>query len=286
MTNTYSSFLSMRMFTDPGCSFAWSAEPARQRLRWLYGEQLEWQNSMIVLADTPEEYVAKNFTPEKQAKSLEKLRDLHGMPIDAHIRPHVAATLDACRAYVATRLNKQELADKLLRQLRIASMAGELIDNMQVIYMTAQAAGVQAEELKQWLQQPEVEVALRDDMRAARAPTKVALALENKLAKTAEGQLRYSAPSYQFIVDGKVKFELPGFWPTLTYEAAIANVAPELTKKPNPTSVSEVLQWANEPLATAEVAAIINKSIDETRAALQKVATMQPLGQDGFWSLS
>jgi hypothetical protein len=30
-------------FTDPGCPFAWSAEPARRRLQWLYGEQLEWR---------------------------------------------------------------------------------------------------------------------------------------------------------------------------------------------------------------------------------------------------
>jgi len=27
-------------FTDPGWPFAWSAEPHRRRLEWLYGEQL------------------------------------------------------------------------------------------------------------------------------------------------------------------------------------------------------------------------------------------------------
>ncbi len=242
---------------------------------------------MIVLAETPEEYARKSFTPEKQAKSLEKLRDQHGMPIDARIRPHVATTLEACRAYVAVRQNnKPELADKLLRQLRIASMAGERLDDMPVIYKAAQAAGLQADELETWFQQPETEQEVRADMQAARSPTKVALALENKLAKTATGKLRYSAPSYQFKDKDEIKFELPGFWPVLTYEAALANLAPQLSKRPNPSSVSEVLQWTDEPLATTEVAAIMHKSIDNTRTALQKVATLTPMGQDGFWLLN
>jgi hypothetical protein len=30
-------------FTDPGCAFAWSAEPGRRRISWLYGDQLEWE---------------------------------------------------------------------------------------------------------------------------------------------------------------------------------------------------------------------------------------------------
>jgi hypothetical protein len=28
-------------FTDPGCPWAWSAEPVRRRLDWLYGERIE-----------------------------------------------------------------------------------------------------------------------------------------------------------------------------------------------------------------------------------------------------
>ena len=30
-------------FTDPGCPWAWSAEPFRRRLDWLYGDRIEWQ---------------------------------------------------------------------------------------------------------------------------------------------------------------------------------------------------------------------------------------------------
>jgi hypothetical protein len=123
-------------------------------------------------------------------------------------------------------------------------------------------------------------------MQAARAPTEVALAMKHKLAKTVDGVTRYSAPSYQFICKGKIACELPGFWPPATYEAAVANLAPHFTKRDDAQNVSEVLEWAHMPLATVEVATITGQAIDQVRAALQKVATMTPQGQDGFWQLN
>ena len=32
-------------YTDPGCPWAYSAEPFRRRLTWLYGDRLEWRVS-------------------------------------------------------------------------------------------------------------------------------------------------------------------------------------------------------------------------------------------------
>ena len=72
-------------YTDPGCPFAFSAEPFRRRLQWLYGDQLEWRPRMVVLADTPEEYLEKGFTTERQSSSFETLSREHGMPIDTRL---------------------------------------------------------------------------------------------------------------------------------------------------------------------------------------------------------
>src|SRR3712207_4927342 len=57
-------------FTDPGCPFAFSAEPARMRLRWLYGDQIEWRPRMIVLSRHPSDYLRKGLTPEKLAVGM------------------------------------------------------------------------------------------------------------------------------------------------------------------------------------------------------------------------
>jgi predicted DsbA family dithiol-disulfide isomerase len=278
--------LLLRVFTDPGCPFAYSAEPARLRLQWLYGDQLEWRQTMIVLAETPEEYAKKGFTPEKQAKNHRKLAEQHGMPIDDTQHDHAAATIDACRAYVAVRMNQPEQSDVFLRQLRIAAMGGKLIDEQSVIDEAAKVSGLDASRLAEWVKRPETEAELRTDMQAARAPTEVALAMQHKLAKTVDGVSRYSAPSYQFILSDKIAYELPGFWSPATYEAAIANLAPHFKKRDDAQNVSEVLAWANMPLATVEVSTITGQAIDQVRAALQKVATMTPQGQDGFWVLN
>ena len=77
----------------------------------------------------------------------------------------------------------------------------------------------------------------------------------------------------------------PGSIPVEAYEAAIANVAPELTRRPKPESVEELLAWAGEPLATAEIHTIIGGDPAKLRAALARVAQPIPSGADCFWRL-
>ncbi len=114
---------------------------------------------------------------------------------------------------------------------------------------------------------------------AARDPSPSARALDHKLSGPAR-ERRYSAPSYD--IGGVV---IPGFNPVEAYEVAIAHVAPELPRRPRPSSVHEVLSWADEPLATAEVAMIMQTSIERARAALREAGRFAPAGADGYWTL-
>jgi hypothetical protein len=77
----------------------------------------------------------------------------------------------------------------------------------------------------------------------------------------------------------------PGFQPAASYEVAIANLAPSLTRRPDPADVAEVLQWAGEPLATAEVAAVCGIDREDAREQLGRVASERHVGFDGLWSL-
>ncbi|MGI9028141.1 MAG: DsbA family oxidoreductase [Candidatus Saccharimonadales bacterium] len=272
----------IRDFTDPTCPFSYSLEPTRWRLRWLYGDQLSWQSSMIVLYTT----IDPTITPEMLATTRSKLRKFYGMPINDEPAARLSTTIDACRAYIAVRLNAPEQADSVLRKLRIAVMSGKLPDEPSVITDVVTSVGINLEHYTDWLEQAGVEALLRTDMREAREPSAVALTLRHKLGVTPEGTKRYSSGSYRFSIDGETVFELPGFWPTATYEAAIANIAPELQRKDDTSNVRDVLKWAGEPLATAEVASIMNKPIEDIRSELQNIATMESVGQDGFWSLN
>jgi predicted DsbA family dithiol-disulfide isomerase len=273
-------------FTDPACPFAFSAEPARMRLRWLYGEQIEWRQRMVVLSESPADYVARGFTPERQEEALKMIRRRYGMPIDTRRRPRMMVTVHACRAVVAARLRAPDRSSALLRRLRIHAMAGELIDEPGVIARAAREARIEpmmlfrAEE-----DDPTVEVALREDMAAARAPSAASLALEHKLARAGRLGFRYTCPSYEIERlggDGWPRFDVPGFQPVEVYEAAIANLAPELERRPAPESVEEVLEWAGEPLATAEVAAICEIELADAKAQLEALAGPS---RAGWWSL-
>ncbi len=277
----------IRHFTDPGCPFAFSAERQRLRLQWLYGEQLRWTTHLVVLSETPPVVL----TPERLAEGRRSLHERYGMPIAWTPPPRPAATIDACRAVVAARLQSEDRCGPLLRRLRVLCFAGLPLDDPAVIARAAAEAGIDPAELQAWTEAPEVETALRADMRAARSPSPASRAQDYKLGGPAE-ERRYTCPSYElerttppppdWPTAGRV--DLPGFRPVEAYEAAIANLAPELTRRPDPTGVTEVLDWAGMPLATAEVAAVCNRDLADTREALSRAARFEPVGGDGYWS--
>jgi predicted DsbA family dithiol-disulfide isomerase len=265
-------------FTDPACPVAFSAEPVRQLLRWHYGEQLHWRTRMIVLTLEPGE-------AEKLASGAPSLQRAYGMPIDPAPRSRPASSEAACRAVVAARLNAPDAEQPLLRRLRVLTMAGGLLDDRQLIAQAALEASVEPHELERWCASEEVEYALAADIQAARSPSSAALALDHKLSGPAD-QRRYSAPTYELSGSSSdMVTMIPGFNRYETYEVAIANLAPELKRRPTPGSAREVLEWATEPLATAEVAAIMQLDLTETRAALPADAVPIRGGADFYWRL-
>jgi predicted DsbA family dithiol-disulfide isomerase len=273
-------------FTDPGCPWAFSAEPGRLRLLWLYGESIEWRPRMVVLSRSPEEYAAKGYTPALMAEGMADIQRRFGMPIDPRPRPRMAATVHACRAVVAARLHFPDREQALLRRLRIHAMAGELFDEPPVIARAAEEAGIDPMRLlRAWRGDPDVERALEADAAAARRPSAAAFALDHKLAAEEDGGRRYTCPSYEITrLDNGARFDVPGFQPAAVYEAAIANLAPELRRRALPASVAEVLAWAGEPLATAEVAAICEIDHTTARTELARIAREEAVGPDGWWT--
>lgn len=273
-------------FTDPGCPWAYSAEPFRRRIEWLYGPQLSWTARMVGLSESPEDYLERGFTPEVQAKAFRKISREHGMPIDTAERPRMAATVPACRAVAATRLNAPDRAQALLRRLRIRHFSGELLDERETIEGAAEDAGLDPGNLRDWTEQPESERGLREDMARAREPLPAARVLDHKLANWSGGQ-RYTCPSYEFrrVSDG-VRIAVPGFQPFAVYDTILANLVPDLERCPAPESVREVLEWAGEPLASREVAVLCELEHEDAREELARVAHEQHVGADGFWTLT
>ena len=272
-------------YTDPGCPWAYSAEPFRRRLSWLYGDALEWRVRLVGLAESGDEYEERGFTPERQSKAFASISRDHGMPIDTSVRPRMAATIPACRAVVAARLHAPDRMRRLLRRLRVRHFAGQLLDDPETIAAAARDADIDPAELERWAAGDDAEAALREDMAAARAPIDAARVLDEKLANWSGGR-RYTCPSYEIerLADG-VQIAVPGFQPFAVYDVVTANLVPGLERRDPPESVEEVLRWTGTPLATKEVAVVCDVGFAEAREKLGRVAREQHVGADGFWSL-
>lgn len=277
--------ISITEYTDPACPFAFSAEPHRLRLHWLFGDQLSWDVRLVVLSSERDQN--PGFNAQMAAKGAGMLHDRFGMPMVEDAKEAVAASEPACRAVVAARLHAPDKAWALLRALRHRAFRDTtMLDDPALIAGAAADAGVDADELAQWVAGEDVEAALQEDMRLARTPTPAALAMKGKLAQW-EGGWRYTCPSYEMVPDGAaVQFSAPGMQSSLTYETGLANLAPELERREEPSDVLEVLRWAGYPLASQEVAEVCGISREDARTQLaESGAVEETVGRDGFWTL-
>jgi hypothetical protein len=257
----------------------------RARIDHVYDGHIEWRVRMVGLSDarrTPEE----GYDAEGMAERQREIAREYGMPIDTRPRPYAAATMPACRAVVATKLHRPEATRRILRQLRVRNWSGQMLDDPQTLHGAGEDAGIAAGELDVWMAEPEVEELLSRDVELARAPLPAARALDHKLANWSGGR-RYTCPSYEIerLQDG-VRIAIPGFQPFAVYDIVLANLVPGLDRRDPPGAAREVLEWSGVPMATQEIASVLDEDIYSVHEELARFAHLQPVGADGFWSLS
>lgn len=276
--------VNVTIFTDPGCPFGFNAQRQEAQLVWHYGHGLEVTRRMIVLTEKSSSFEERGLSREMVAGNAKRLRSTYGMPMSTDPPDRLAATIEACRAYVAARIHDPSRADLLLRALRRRAFSeGRPLDDPDTIYDAGSEVGIDADALKAWMAEQEVEAALREDMAATRAPAPEALALSHRLSKS-DGGWRYSTGSAVF-EHGERRVVMPGFQPFPVYEVAVANVAPDLERRASPESAGEVLSWASYPLATAEVAELLGVGVEEAQEQLKDAgAELAPAAGDGYWS--
>lgn len=248
------------------------------RLEYVYGDQLAWRLVVINLTDSDPEEAAR------LAEGAPTLQRLYGMPIVPVPRGRPISTEPAARALVAARLFSPGSELRLYRRLAVLWHGGVgLLDEPDLIARAALGAGLDPGTLAEWLVSDRVTAALAEDMRHARSPSEAAWRLEHKLGGRVGGR-RYSAGSYEYASEHGT-FSLPGFNPIEAHEAVIANLAPGSERRPFPAAAREVLEWADGPLATAELALITRTDQQVLRAELASYARCLPLGAELVWSL-
>jgi 2-hydroxychromene-2-carboxylate isomerase len=281
-----SGLVSVTIYTDPGCPFGFNAQRQELQLSWHYGHGIVVTRRMIVLVEHTLEWGEGPLTRDMIAANRRQLRAHYAMPMSTQAPARLGSTREACRAYVGARMHDPQRADLLLRNLRRRDFSeGQPLDDPETISGAAHDAGIAPERVSAWRKDVTVEAALRDDMAATRSPLPEALALAHRLSRS-NGGFRYSTASAVFEA-GSRRIVMPGFQPFAVYEVSMANVAPDVERRPAPESAREVLSWAPYPLATAEVAELRQVSVEEAGRELDEAgAEFAPVAGDGYWSVA
>ena len=284
--------LKVTFMSDPACPWAYSALPAITTLRWRYGDQLDWRLVTIGLSDTAENYLERGYTPARSM--LTPLRfGRFGMPFALGPRERVIGTGRACRAIVAARLERNELAYLALRALHLAWFTtSALLDEDDAI-----AAALDREPeldgpaIAGRLDDPEVEEAYQRDRAEARDAAGSPASLQDRTANT-DGAERFTAPTLVFESNG-TRLVAGGHQPLGAYDVLIANLDPDLRIDREPETPLPVLERFPHGLTTREVATVLANRNDEPDDSAAKTAllelvsegraTREPLGDDGLW---
>jgi 2-hydroxychromene-2-carboxylate isomerase len=287
--------ISVTLFTDPACPWAYSATPAHTTLRWRYRDQLHWRIVTIGLREESGPAPTTGYTPARQAAGARRIRDRYGMPIVAAPRSHAAATARACRAIVAARLAHPGREFAVLRALAFAWFTSTLALDEDEAIATALAGvgGIDVPGVIAALDSDAVTEAYMSDRAetagAGGGPTE----FQGK-AKLVDGVTRFTAPSVIFATDDGRSLEAGGFQPIEAYDVVIANLDVTLERfGPPEGGALELLSHFPSGLCTQEVAAMLaGNLVDVDRgtaedALLELVAdgraTREALGDDAIW---
>ncbi len=281
-------------FSDPGCPWAYSSRPAIARLRWRFGDQIEWRLVVIGLSEDSRRYEELGYTPGRFAVGWRRFQQRFGMPFGSGVKSRLAPTSRACRAIVAAREASPELGYAALRALQLMQFTttGLLDDDEDLRRALATVEGLDAAAIVAAIDDPATIAAYEADKALARSAEGRPTHVQGRHSDS-DGPVRYTAPSVIF-EGGEEKLEVGGFQPFESYDTALANLDSTLQRRPAPEDPAEAVLAYPIGLTTAEVASIMRPSDleDADLAAAERglIAAADegriecvPAGSDALW---
>jgi 2-hydroxychromene-2-carboxylate isomerase len=281
-------------YTDPSCPWAYSAEPCLRGLEWRYGDGLEWRTVMIGLSEDTRARERAGVTPESRVEGWLDFGRRFGMPVSSTPRTCLISSGRACRAVKAAERDGAAAATRMLRGLRLEWFTSTLLlDADEGIAEVAEAAGLDGAAIVAGIDDPDVEAAYQRDRAEARSAAETgAPAVAQGRAAGSESGTRFTAPSLVFERDGR-RLVAGGWQPFDAYDLCVANLAPELPRRPRPEP-ADLLAAYPSGLVTVEVAEVCRERNDDRSPAdvatalaeLERAGIVRrtPIGDDdGLW---
>jgi protein-disulfide isomerase-like protein with CxxC motif len=283
------------LYTDAGCPWAYSANPALRVLEWRFRDQLSWRLVMIGLREEASEAAVRTYDPDRALARWRVYEERYGMPFATTAKARPAGTGRGCRAVVAAGVLEPGSEWAAFRALQIANFTSSLyLDDAESIREALAAApGVDADRVAARLDDEDVIEEYERQREEARSAAGTPADAQDKTA-AADGYVRFTAPSIVFR-RGVDTFVAGGWQPLLAYDTLLANFAPTLGRLPPPETPEPLLEHFPRGLTTAEVAMLLAHGSDPVpdREAANAMltdfvatgkATRTPLGTDAMWS--
>jgi len=275
------------LYTDAGCPWAYSANPALRVLEWRFRHQISWRLVMIGLREEPSEAAVRTFDGPKALARWHVFGERYGMPFATEPKERPSGTGRGCRAVVAAALDDPGSEWRALRALQFGYFAGSLyLDDPESLQSGLGAVAARADE-------PDVVAEYERHRAEARSAEGSPAHLQDKTT-VSDGLVRFTAPSVVFR-RGEETAVAGGWQPLLSYDTVLANFAPDLDRVPPPESPEQLLDFFPDGLTTAEVALLLAEGSDPipdreaAAASLTELvesghAARTPLGTDALWA--
>jgi protein-disulfide isomerase-like protein with CxxC motif len=286
--------ISATLFTDAGCPWAYSANPALRVLEWRFRDQLSWRLVMIGLREEASDAATRTYDPDSALARWKVFEVRYGMPFALEPKARAAGTGRGCRAVVAAALLEPGSEWRVFRELQIANFTGSVyLDDVESLREALRGVqGVDADRIADSIEDPDVLADYERQRAQARSAAGTPAEAQNKTT-VSDGAVRFTAPSVLFGRGDEVA-HAAGWQPLLAYDTALANFAPELERVPAPESPEPLLDFFPGGLTTAEVALLLSVGSDPVpdREATEELlsglmaggrATRVAVGSDAVW---
>lgn len=283
------------LYTDAGCPWAYSANPALRVLEWRFRDQLSWRLVMIGLREDASEAAIRTYEPDRALARWRVFEERYGMPFATEPKARPSGTGRGCRAVVAAAMLAPGSEWIVFRALQLGNFTGSvyLDDTESIRDALRDVPGTDADAIADRLDDPDVVVEYERQRREARSAAGTPAEAQDKTT-TSDGDVRFTAPSVVFRRDGESAYA-GGWQPLLSYDTVLANLAPELERVPPPESPEPLLEHFPSGLTTAEVALLLaygSDPVPDRAAAEQLLAELASAGhvmrvgsgRDAVWS--
>ncbi len=251
------------LYTDAGCPWAYSANPALRVLEWRFREQITWRLVMIGLREEASEAAVRAYDPDRALSRWRLYEERYGMPFATEAKARPSGTGRGCRAVVAAGMLDPGSEWAVFRALQIANFTSPTLfldDAESIREALREVPGVDAYGIAERIDDADVVAEYEHQQAEARSAAGTPSEVQDKTA-TSDGHVRFTAPSVVFS-RGKDSAYAGGWQPLLSYDTLLANFAPELERVQPPDSPEPLLEYFPGGLTTAEVALLLAEGSD------------------------